>query len=257
MIERGLAVIGRQTMESYGRMRETAQMGVAIASRLVPPRVDGPELLRNLYNVGVKSFIIIVITALFSGAIMVIQAGLYVNSYGAQGLLGWAASFATLREVSPLMTALMFNGRVGAKNTAELGTMQVTEQIDALRALAINPIDYLVMPRFLAMVVMMTALVVVGDVVAILGGVATSWALLGVEPWLFFASFLEYTQLEDVLLGVYKALAFGVAIALISCTHGVAVKGGAVGVGRAVNDSVVVSAIWIFILNYLVTWVIF
>src|SRR3954470_6772443 len=114
---------------------------------------DRNEFSRNLYRMGIKSLPIVTVTALFTGGIMVIQAAPIVQRYGAYGLLGWGAGFGTLREIAPLLTALMINGRVGANNTAELGTMAVTEQIDALRALAIDPIAFLIAPRFLAMIV--------------------------------------------------------------------------------------------------------
>ena len=120
-----------------------------IVTRLVRLNFDASELLRNLYKMGVKSLPIVVVTALFTGGIMVIQAAPIVQRYGAQGLLGWGAGFGTLREIGPLLTALMISGRVGANNTAELGTMVVTEQIDALRALAIDPINFLIVPRFI------------------------------------------------------------------------------------------------------------
>ena len=109
--------------------------------------------MRNMYKMGVQSLPIVVVTALFTGAIMVIQAAPIVKRYGAQRLLGWGAGFGTLREIAPLLTALMISGRVGANNTAELGTMVVTEQIDALRALAIDPIASSIVPRFIAIVV--------------------------------------------------------------------------------------------------------
>ncbi len=251
-----LAAVGRLSFAVADAVGGVALMTWEVARRLVPPRIDGSELMRNLYAVGVKSFPIILVTALFVGAIMVIQAGLYVEQYGAEGLLGWGAGFATLREVAPVMIALMFNGRVGAKNAAEIGTMKVTEQVDALRALAIDPISYLIMPRFIAMVVMMTLLVVVGDATALIGGAVTSQILLGVDVRVFFASFLDLIHLEDLLLGVYKAFTFGVAIGIISCHFGMSARGGAVGVGKAVNDAVVAAAIGIFILNYVVTWVV-
>lgn len=233
-----------------------ALMAGQIARRLVPPRVDGPELMRNLYAVGVKSFGIIVVTAVLVGAIMVLQAGIYVERYGAESLLGWGAGFAIVREVSPLLIALMFNGRVGAKNTAEIGTMRVTEQVDALRALAIDPVSYLVMPRFLSMVAMLTVLVIVGDATALLGGALTAKLLLGVDPRIFFSSFLELVGVDDVLIGIAKAFVFGIAIGVISSHFGISVSGGAVGVGRAVNNSVVASAVAIFVLNYLVTYLV-
>lgn len=225
-----------------------------ILRSLFPPRLDGPETWRNMYRVGVKSFPIVVVTALLTGAIMVIQSGMYIEQYGAYGLLGWGAGYSVLREVGPIMIGLMFSGRVGANNTAELGTMMVTDQIDALRALAIDPIAYLVMPRFLAMILMMFLLTVVGDFAALLGGAATSEILLGVDMNLFFWSIKEYIHLSDFTHGLTKAVAFGFAIAIVSCHFGMTTRGGAVGVGRAVNASVVGSAIAIFVLDFFITY---
>jgi phospholipid/cholesterol/gamma-HCH transport system permease protein len=226
----------------------------AIFRRMLPPRLDGKETWRAFYRVGVKSFPIVVVTAILTGAIMAIQAASYIEQTGAYGLLGWGAGFAIMREVGPILIGLMFSGRVGANNTAELGTMKVTEQIDALRTLAIDPISYLVMPRFFAMVIMMVLLVVVGDLTALVGGAVTSQLLIGVSIDLFFNSLLEYVVLMDFLSGVFKAGAFGFAIAIVSCHFGISVRGGAVGVGRAVNNSVVITAISIFILDFILTY---
>lgn len=221
---------------------------------MFPPKLDGPETWRNLYRVGVKSFPIVVVTAVLTGAIMVIQSGMYIQQYGAYGLLGWGAGYSVLREVGPIMIGLMFSGRVGANNTAELGTMMVTDQVDALRALAIDPIAYLVMPRVLAMIVMMFLLTVVGDFTALLGGAITGEVLLGVDMKLFAWSIVTYVLLEDFTHGLSKAVAFGFAIAIISCHFGMTTRGGAVGVGRAVNASVVGSAIAIFVIDYFITY---
>ncbi|MFT7626148.1 MAG: phospholipid/cholesterol/gamma-HCH transport system permease protein, partial [Myxococcota bacterium] len=138
-----LTVIGGQTL-----------LFARIVRALFPPRYDARETWRAFYKVGVKSYSIVCMTALFTGALMVIQAGHVVHRYQASSFAGWAAGFAVLAEIGPVLIGLMFSGRVGANNTAELGTMIVTEQIDALRALAIEPITYLVVPRFLAMIVM-------------------------------------------------------------------------------------------------------
>jgi phospholipid/cholesterol/gamma-HCH transport system permease protein len=146
-----------------------------ILSRLVafPPRLDYPELKRNLHKMAVKSLPIVVVTALFTGAIMVIQAAPIVKRVGAEGLLGWGAGFGTLREVAPLLTALMISGRVGANNTAELGTMVVTEQLDALRALAIDPIAFLIVPRFVAILTTLFVMTLYADALALFGAAYT------------------------------------------------------------------------------------
>lgn len=226
-----------------------------ILKSLVPPRLDGMETWRNLYKVGVKSFPIVAVTALLVGAIMVIQTGQLVGPFDAFGLLGWGAGFATLREVAPILIGLMFSGRVGANNTAELGTMKVTEQIDALRALAIDPITYLIVPRFVSIVFMMVLLVLIGDLTALIGGALTAKVLLNVSPELFYHSVDEYIRLLDLYVGLIKAVFFGGAIALVSCYFGISTGGGAVGVGRSVNSTVVLSAVSIFVIDYALAYV--
>lgn len=226
----------------------------SVVRRVLPPRLDRFETLRNFYRVGVESLPIVMVTAAFAGATAVIQSGMYVVRFRAYEVIGWAFGYAVFREIGPLLIGLMFSGRVGAHNTAELGTMKVTEQVDALRALAIDPIAYLVMPRVLAMVVMMTLLNAVGDACAIVGGMATAEVLVGVDRWVFWNSFIEYVKLTDFLNGTVKATAFGLVIGLVSCYFGLAVRGGATGVGRAVNASVVASAVGIFVLDYFITY---
>jgi phospholipid/cholesterol/gamma-HCH transport system permease protein len=236
----------------------TGGMGVLfgrILSRLFPPRFDVTELKRNLYKMAVKSLPIVVVTALFTGAIMVIQAAPIVKRYGAEGLLGWGAGFGTLREIAPLLTALMISGRVGANNTAELGTMVVTEQVDALRALAIDPISFLILPRFIAIVLTLFMMTLYADCLALIGAAYTGQGLIGVTPILFYRGLTSgLLNFGDVANGLVKSLVFGLIIALSSCHFGLATTGGAPGVGRAVNATVVASAAGIFILDYLVSF---
>lgn len=232
-----------------------AIMAGQIIRRLVPPDIDRLELFRNMYRMGVKSVFIVAATAFFVGAIMVLQAAPIVQQYNAKQILGWSATFTTFREIGPLLIALMFNGRVGANNTAELGTMVVTEQVDALRALAIDPITYLVVPRAISMVVMMTVLVIVGDFLAIIGAIGTAYILVDLHPLAFLNTALPMLELWDFQVGVIKGCFFGVMIALTSCYFGLATTGGAPGVGRAVNRSVVAAASGIYIVDYLSTFI--
>ncbi len=169
-----LASIGRNFLTSAETLGGIVLVLLRILRALLPPRFDRDETWLNLYKVGVKSFPIVIMTALFTGAIMVIQSGQYVKQTGATGLLGWGAGYAVLAEIGPVLIGLMFSGRVGANNTAELGTMKVTEQIDALRALAIDPVHYLVVPRFVAMMLMLLLLTALGDLFALVGGALTS-----------------------------------------------------------------------------------
>lgn len=143
-----LGVIGGSFLSAAETVGGLTLVLLRILRAMIPPRFDRDETWLNLYKVGVKSYPIVILTAIFTGAIMVIQSGQYVKQTGATGLLGWGAGYAVLAEIGPVLIGLMFSGRVGANNTAELGTMKVTEQIDALRALAIDPVNHLVVPRF-------------------------------------------------------------------------------------------------------------
>ena len=238
----------------------TGAMGmllVEILTRSLRFQLDADELWRNLYKMAVRSLPIVVVTALFTGGIMVIQATPIVERYGARGLLGWGAGFGTLREIGPLLTALMISGRVGANNTAELGTMVVTEQIDALRALAIDPIAFLLGPRFIGIVATLFFSTVFTDALALFGAAFAGHALLGVEPRVFFNGLTSgLLGLGDVIHGLVKSVAFGTVIGLASCHFGIATSGGAPGVGRAVNATVVTSAAGIFALDYLVSFIV-
>ena len=226
-----------------------------VLRRLLPPRFDGVELVRHLYLMGVGSVGIVSATALFTGALMVLQAAPIVARFNADALVGWGAGFTTLRELGPLLIALMFNGRVGANNTAELGTMVVTSQVDALRALAIDPLAYLVVPRVLAIVTMIFVLTVIGDVVAMGGAAVAAWLLLGVRPVLFMESVTATLGPADLVHGLLKSLVFGLMIATTSCHFGLSVRGGAPGVGRAVNAAVVAAATGVFVADYLLTFI--
>lgn len=228
-----------------------------ILARTASLGLDRAELTRSLYRMGLRSVPIVAVTALFVGGIMVIQAAPTVQRLGAQGLLGWATGFGTLREISPLLTALMISGRVGANNTAELGTMTVTEQIDALRAMAIDPIGYLVAPRFYGIVATLFLSTILANAVALVGAAYAGRVLLGVDTSVFYNGLTGgLLGITDVVHGLIKSVVFGVAIALSSCHFGLATQGGAPGVGRAVNSAVVVSAAGIFVIDYLVSFAI-
>lgn len=226
-----------------------------ILRRFFPPDIDYYEFKRNLYRMGVRSMPIVMLTAVFVGAIMVVQAGAYVKQFSAYAFVGWGAGFVILRELGPILIALMFSGRVGANNTAELGTMVVTEQIDGLRALAIDPISYLIVPRFLGMIVMLFVLTVCGNIVALVGAAAFGQIMLGIEIRVFFSGVVDYLGPWDFYIGLIKAAVFGLIIGLSSCHFGLAVRGGAPGVGRAVNSGVVASAVGVFVADYFLTFV--
>lgn len=214
---------------------------------------DMVEFWRSMYRVGVLSMTVVVATSFIVGGITAIQTSSLVADVGATSVVGGSTGTMTLRAIGPILIGLMFAGRVGANNTAELGTMAVTDQIDALRALAINPVNYLLAPRFVAIIIMMFCLTVIGEIVAIISASSIIYLLMGLDPRLFYASFAEMVQMWDFLSGVIKATAFGVMIALVSNYYGISTTGGAVGVGRAVNSAVVASAVSIFVFDFILT----
>jgi phospholipid/cholesterol/gamma-HCH transport system permease protein len=223
---------------------------------LIPPRIDRRELVKNLYKMGNRSVPIVALTAFFAGALMLLQAGPFVKKFGATSLAGYGAGYAVLREIGPILIALMFSGRVGANNTAELATMTVTEQLDGLRSLAIDPVVFLVVPRVLAMMVMLVALTAMGDLVALLGASMVAKTMLDIDWSTMYYSFADNLKPFDFLLGIYKSIAFGAAIAMSSCYFGIAVRGGAVGVGKAVNAAVVAAAVSIMLLDFFLTYLV-
>lgn len=250
-----LGALGASFLEIAETVGGMGVLAGKVARRVFTLRLDGAEVMRSLYKMGVKSIPIVIVTALFTGVITVLQASPLVQRLGAYGLLGWGAGFVTLRELAPLLTALMINGRVGANNTAELGTMVVTEQIDALRVLAIDPIAFLIAPRVVSMVATLFLATLFADTLALIGACIAGQALLGVAPRVFYNA-LTGTLLGfgDVASGLVKSVVFGVVMALASCQYGLGVKGGAPGVGRAVNATVVASAAGIFVLDYFVSF---
>ena len=221
---------------------------------LFPPDIDRREFWRNLHWMGNRSVMIVAISSFFVGITMVVQATIYVEQLGAYSLVGWGSGYIVLRELGPVFVALMFSGRVGSNNTAELGTMVVTEQIDALRALSINPYSFLILPRMISMILINVVLTVVGDAVAIAGAGIISDTLMGIDYHVFWRGIHDYIDLSDMWLGLGKSLAFGFIIAVSSCYYGLNVKGGAPGVGRAVYASVVSSAVGMFVADYIITF---
>jgi phospholipid/cholesterol/gamma-HCH transport system permease protein len=246
--------VGRTTMLLWREIGGITVLAGRVLKAMFPPSMDGRELVRNIHRMGNRSLPIIALTAFFTGGIMVIQAGVLVKQLNAAGLVGWGAGFAIFREVGPMLIALMFSGRVGSNNTAELATMTVTEQLDGLRALAIDPIGYLIVPRVVAMTLCMLVLVILGDLVALYGGALFAMYLLDIQFSTLYYSLVDNLGWISFVHGLVKAVVFGGAIGMTSCYFGVSVRGGAVGVGRAVNAAVVAAAISIVLLDFCLTY---
>ena len=181
------------------------------------PPLQGREILKQMEEVGVRSFPVVVITAAFTGMVLALQSFTGFKRFNAESMVGTVVALSVTRELGPVLTGLMVSGRVGSAMAAELGTMRVTEQIDALYTLATNPIKYLIVPRFLAAIIMVPILVIFADVIGILGGYLVSVEILGTNPTLYARRTWDFLEMNDVFTGLLKVLFFGMIMATISC----------------------------------------
>lgn len=210
-------------------------------------------LVEQLDSVGWRSLNVVNLTAIFSGMVLALQMGEFLGRFGAKIYVSRIMGISLLREMGPVLTALMIGARVGAGISAELGTMAVTEQIDALRALAASPIKKLVMPRVVATVVMLPMLTIISDAVGLLGGLVISVTQLGLTADFFYTSLMRALTVKDVVGGLVKATVFGYIIAIIACSKGLDTRGGADGVGRATTSTVVAASISVLIADFFLT----
>lgn len=221
------------------------------------PPFDIRNLLKQVEYVGIKSLPVVLITGAFTGMVLALQSYTGFKRFNAEAFVGTVVALSMTRELGPVLCGLMVSGRVGSAMAAELGTMQVTEQIDALYTLAINPVQYLVVPRFLASLIVMPILTTFADIIGIMGGYGVSVFLLGSNPTVYMRRTYDYLDLEDVYIGLLKACIFGMIIATIGCYQGMNTRGGAEGVGKATTNAVVIGSLLILIANYFVTALLF
>ena len=215
------------------------------------------NLIKQMEFVGVKSVFIVVLTGLFSGMVLALQSYHGFRKFGGEGLMGGIVALSLTREMGPVMTALMVNARAGSAIAAELGTMRVTEQIDALEIMAINPIHYLVVPRIWSGILMVPLLTAVNILVGIVGGYFVGVILLGINPGIFMDKMINMLELADLVQGMVKSLVFGLILTLVGCYKGYHTYGGAEGVGRATTEAVVISSVSILIGTYVLTSLLF
>ncbi len=208
------------------------------------------NLLKQMEQIGVNSVPVVLTTAISTGMVLALQSYTGFKRFGAQSLVGAVVSLSMTRELGPVLTGLMVAGRAGAAMAAELGTMRVTEQIDALYTMATNPIKYLVVPRFLASTIMMFFLTALGMYVGIGGGYFVGVKVLGTNPVTYINQSIKNTEVQDIWYGLIKAMVFGAVVGLIGCYKGFNTAGGAEGVGKATTGAVVVSCMLILILDY-------
>ncbi|MDX8395598.1 MAG: ABC transporter permease [Mariprofundaceae bacterium] len=210
-------------------------------------------ILKQAEEVGVQSLPVVLLTALFTGMVLALQSYIVFHRFAAESMIGAVVSLSMVRELGPVLVGLMVAGRVGASFAAELGTMRVSEQIDALWTLSTDPLRYLIMPRVIAAIIMMPLLVVISDFIGIYGGYVISVFMLDQNPVVYIEKATEFMELIDFYSGLVKAAFFGMLIGIIGCTEGFNCTGGAAGVGRATTRAVVISCMSILIFDYFLT----
>jgi phospholipid/cholesterol/gamma-HCH transport system permease protein len=212
---------------------------------LFTTRLKWKLTVNQMYKIGVTSLPLVSLTALFTGMVLSLQSAYQLRLFAAEQFISDLVSLSITRELGPVLTAMVVAGRVGASIAAELGTMKVTEQIDALRASAVDPIRYLVAPRFVAAVFMLFVLVIYADIIGILGGFFIAIFKLGISHHQYIERSIKVLFVKDVMTGLIKAFFFGGMIAIVGCHYGFKASGGAEGVGRATTMAVVTALILI------------
>ncbi|MCI0382123.1 MAG: ABC transporter permease [Chlamydiae bacterium] len=210
-------------------------------------------ILKQLFNIGVASLTVVAITGFFTGLVLAAQSFYQLADKGLTGITGLLVGKAMMTELGPVLTAFMVTGRVGAAMCAELGTMRVTEQIDALQTMAVNPSRYLIAPRFIAGIIMMPLLTLYSVIMGIYGGYLISVFFFGMSPNSYFDAMPIHITLFDFFSGLIKAFFFGILIITISCYKGMNTSGGAEGVGKATTNSVVICYVCILFSNFFLT----
>jgi phospholipid/cholesterol/gamma-HCH transport system permease protein len=252
-----LANLGRVVL---ALLAEVGRVTVFIKDALLQgltPTVYVRQILDQMMRIGYNSLPVVGLTAFFTGGALALQIYLGSSRFNAESLVASIVALGITRELGPVLAGLMVAGRVGASIAAELGTMRVTEQIDALVTLATNPFKYLVGPRLIAGVVTLPILVAIGDTIGIMGGYIVGTRSLDFNSYAYIKNTIDFLEVDDVVSGLIKAAVFGFIITIMGCYHGFHSKGGAQGVGRATTNAVVSSAILILAANFALTSILF
>jgi phospholipid/cholesterol/gamma-HCH transport system permease protein len=209
-------------------------------------------LLRQIRFLGSKSMVVILLTGSFTGMVLALQLFYTLRKFGSEALLGPAIALSLIRELGPVLSALMVTGRAGSALTAEIGMMRISEQIDAFTAMALNPIRYLIVPNIVAAIIVFPLLTAIFDVIGIYGGYLVGVKLLGIGSGTYFSLMEDYVGMEDIIVGLYKSLSFGLIVSWVCCYKGFYTGYGAEGVSKSTTEAVVMSSILILISDYFI-----
>lgn len=245
--------IGFFTLLNLSKIGDIAIFTINAVRHCFTPPFYPKIILRQFLNIGYFSLPVVGLTAIFSGAVLALQSYSGFSRFNAESTIATVVVLSITRELGPVLAGLMVAGRVGASMAAEIGTMRVTEQIDALRTLSTNPYKYLIAPRVLAGFLMLPILVLIADIIGVMGGYLVSVHNLGFSPGPYISNSFKFLEQIDVISGLTKAACFGFVISIMGCYFGYNSKGGAEGVGTATTNAVVAASITILLLNYMIT----
>ncbi|MEO0947654.1 MAG: MlaE family lipid ABC transporter permease subunit [Cyanobacteria bacterium J06641_5] len=239
------------------RLVAAVLLGGQVLLHLQPARVNRRNTVEQMAVAGPDSLLIALVTAGFVGMVFTIQVAREFLDFGAGTAVGGVLAVALSRELAPVLTAVVLAGRVGSAFAAEIGTMQVTEQIDALYMLKTDPVDYLVTPRLLACCLMLPLLTILSLLTGMTGGLVVAESLYGISPQVFIDSVQRFIEVWDLIAAIIKAIVFGATIAIIGCSWGLTTVGGAKGVGQSTTTAVVTALLAIFASNFFLSWLLF
>ena len=251
------AMIGAGILNFLAAVGRLADFTMRSVTHCFRPPFYPSQLMRQLTDIGYYSLPVVGMTALFTGMVLALQSHTGFARFNAEGAVAGVVVLSITRELSPVLAGLMVAGRVGAAIAAEIGTMRVTEQIDALRTLSVNPFKYLIAPRVIAATLTLPILVLIGDIIGVYGGYIVSIHSLGFSPASYLSQTWDTVTNIDIISGLWKAGAFGFIVSIMGCYHGFNSARGAQGVGAATTNAVVSSSILILISNYLITQIFF
>jgi phospholipid/cholesterol/gamma-HCH transport system permease protein len=245
--------LGRRVIEEVAGLGRFLIVLVATVRGIFLPPYRVRATLRQMHFAGVKSFFVVSLTGTFTGMVLALQSYHAFRIFGGEAMVGATVALSMCRELGPVLTALMVTARAGSAMAAQIGTMRVTEQIDALQSIAVDPVEYLFAPRIVASLVMLPILTVYFDFLGILGGYFVGVKHLGIPAGPFVNSIVQYTDYQDLTDGLIKSLFFGLILSVISCYKGYTAGKGAEGVGWATTEAVVLSSVLILVSDYFLT----
>ncbi len=250
MIERFLRIVGSHAISVLRTMGHMLLFLLNALYFVFTPPFKHRQLLREIRFIGAKSMTVILLMGSFTGMVLALQIFYTLRKVGSEAMLGPAIALSLIRELGPVLSALTITGRAGSALTAEIGIMRITEQIDALSAMALNPVRYLITPKIVAAIIVFPLLTSIFDVIGIYGGYLVGVKLLGLSSGTYFSEMEHFVDMQDIRIGLYKALTFGILVLWVCCYKGFYTGYGAEGVSKSTTNAVVMSSVLILISDY-------